>query len=165
MKTIFHIFKKDPRQQRGGLVFWLILLAMRLWNDLQALSAERTGGPSLGGTVIYLIAAAALAFIPAVMSDPLGNRQAFYRTRPFRLRDIIGAKYLFLIAWIIVPACAAETLYLLNQSLPSLFIAASIAERFLYLLVFGTAIGATATCGVRAGTTHARERELSSARS
>ncbi|MDA7633609.1 hypothetical protein N8766_05840, partial [bacterium] len=145
MKTIFHIFKKDSRQQRGGLVFWLILLAMRLWNDLQALSAERTGGPSLGGTVIYLIAAAALAFIPAVMSDPLGNRQAFYRTRPFRLRDIIGAKYLFLIAWIIVPACAAETLYLLNQSLPSLFIAASIAERFLYLLVFGTAIGATAT--------------------
>jgi hypothetical protein len=145
MKTIFHIFKKDSRQQRGGLVFWFILLAMRLWNDLQPLSAERTGGPILGGIVIYLIAAAAFVFIPAVMSDPLGNRQAFYRTRPIRFRDIIGAKFLFLVAWIIGPACVAETVYLLNQSLPSLFIAASIGERFIFLLVFGTAIGATAT--------------------
>jgi hypothetical protein len=145
MKTIFHIFKKDSRQQKGGLVFWFILLAMRLWNDLQPLSAERTGGPILGGIVIYLIAAAALVFIPAVMSDPLGNRQAFYRTRPIRLRDIIGAKFLFLVAWIMGPACVVETVYLLNQSLPSLFIGASIGERLLYLLVFGTAIGATAT--------------------
>ena len=145
MKTVFHIFKKDSRQQRGGLVFWFILLTIRLWNDLQPLSAERTGGPMLGGIVIYLIAAAALVFIPAVMSDPLGNRQAFYRTRPIRLREIIGAKFLFLVAWIIGPACVVETIYLLNQSLPSLFIVACIGERILYLLVFGIAIGATAT--------------------
>ena len=118
---------------------------MHLLNDLRPFNTDGTGGPLLGMLVIYLVGAAALALIPAVMSDSLGNHQAFYRTRPIRLREIVTAKILFLFIWIVIPACMTETVYLVYHSLPASFIAAAIGERFLYLVVFGVAIGAAAT--------------------
>lgn len=145
MKPLLHLFKKDSREQRFGLGIWFVLVTFRLAYDLRPLDPNNAGFPSVFLPLFCLIAAVTLVLIPAITADSLGNHQAFYRTRPIRARDLVGAKILFLLVWIILPACASEALFLAKQSLPLNFFVVALAERFIYLGVFGVAIGAAAT--------------------
>ena len=145
MKTIIHIFKKDSLQQRPGIVFFTLLLLMQLFSNLHPVQ-EGGVGPALFGTLaFYLLIGAAVIILSAVMADPLGNHQAFYRTRPIRMRDVVGAKVLFLLAWIVLPTVLSESIYLAAHSLPSALILAAAVERLLFITVFGIAIGAGMT--------------------
>ncbi len=147
MKTILHLFKKDTAQQLGSLVFWALLLLLRLWIDTRAITPSGEGAP-LGMSPmlsIFLVGAAFLVWIPCVMADPLGNHETFYRTRPLRHRDILWGKLFFLTAWITLPLMATEALYLLHAAAPASIVVAAMGERFLFTTLFGLAIGAHVT--------------------
>ena len=145
MKTIYHIFKKDSLQQRGGIFFFGLILFMRLINDLQAFQGDGLGPGLFGTLTVYLLIGAVIVLISAVMADPLGNHQAFYRTRPIRMREIVGAKVLFLLAWIVIPITVSETIYLASNSMPLEFILFAVLERVLFITLFCLVMGAGIT--------------------
>ena len=145
MRTIRHIFKKDSLQQRGGIIFIILLLLIRLLSDLQPIQDEGLGSALFGSVALYLLMGAIAVLVPAVMADPLGNHQAFYRTRPIRTQDIVGAKLLFLLVWIVSPIVLTETIYLSFHSLPIGFILQASTEKVFFIILFGLVIGAAAT--------------------
>lgn len=137
MNTVFQILRKDSRIHFFGPVLWILFLLSRLLIDLVGSDHEPPVHGIMELVFLPFLLAALGNFIMAVGSDALGNHNAFYRTRPIRLWQIMTAKLLFFFLWIILPSIAADCLNLVVNSLPIGFILTAAGERLLLTSLFG----------------------------
>ncbi len=105
MRQALHIFVKDVRRLRYEILVVLAVAATFAWVD--GLGVPWRNDPAIGraDTVLKLLLVVAWWFLIArtVYEDsPVGHTQ-FWVTRPYQWRSLLGAKLLFVIAFINLP--------------------------------------------------------------
>ena len=118
MKRLFHQFKKDLTHQRWALLAWVALLAVHLLvSGFQILRHVPNPQPStdqfaelVAAWVVFL---PALFNILAVQSDTPVGTSAFWLTRPLRGGQMLAAKALYIILFIVILPLAVEIAILL----------------------------------------------------
>jgi hypothetical protein len=109
MHQALHIFKKDIRYLRNEIA--LVLLIAILLAALHSPEMIRVIEFALLGAAAFLIGRLVLAeTIP-------GDRQ-FWITRPYRWPSLLGAKVLFIVAFVNVPICLAQLFILIEDGFP-----------------------------------------------
>ncbi len=101
MSQALHIFRATALHLRGRIALVMLLVGLA--------AALRSRGASIG-TAADLVEVLAFWFLiaGAVHDEPIpGNRQ-FWVTRPFRWQSLLGAKVLFVIAFVSFPALLAD---------------------------------------------------------
>jgi hypothetical protein len=122
MQQTWHIFLKDARRLRFEIAVMLALTVAYAWSQghWQPFPSMRT--VSLMETAnmlrLYLLPAAWWFLVSlAVYGERLpGNRQ-FWITRPYRWSSLLGAKLLFIVAFVSLPLALADCFILLLQGL------------------------------------------------
>jgi hypothetical protein len=120
MQQAWHIFLKDVRRLRYELVVVLALTAAYAWlqGHWSPLFSAQNGRVNVTAGLLrdFLLPMAwwYLASL-AVYGEPLpGNRQ-FWVTKPYRWTSLLGAKLLFLVAFVSVPLLLADCMILTLQ--------------------------------------------------
>ena len=120
MRQAWHIFLKDVRRLRYELIVILVFTAAYAWlqGHWSPLSSARNGRVNQTAGMLrgFLLPMAwwYLASL-AVYGEPLpGNRQ-FWVTRPYRWTSLLGAKLLFIVAFVSFPLLLADCFILTLQ--------------------------------------------------
>jgi hypothetical protein len=126
MKQALHIFAKDSRQFWPEILICLALVAAFVWiypsswlsgNRLSAVAGgdfvQALFEQYLGGMLKLLIPVSWWLFIARVIhaESLVGDRQ-FWLTRPYEWKKLLGAKALFLLAFLYLPLLTAQCLLL-----------------------------------------------------
>ncbi len=124
MKQALHIFRKDARHLRWEIVLLLVTIFLFAWSEMRA-PFGAWGGVyrSYGGLDNYivegllrvnpiaqiLIVALAIILVGRVVhAEALPGETQFWLTRPYSRRSLLGAKCLFLAAFLIVPMTLSD---------------------------------------------------------
>lgn len=101
MKQALHIFKKDVRYLRYDIALTLLANAVFCF-----VATHRLQGP---GPVTFILPVAWWFLIARVThaEAPPGNRQ-FWLTRPYKWKSLLGAKVLFILAFVNLPLLIAD---------------------------------------------------------
>ena len=115
MKQALHIFGKDVRLYRIEILATLTVTALFVWiypwswGDLPAVSVW----PWVPGAVTGLVLVSWLVLITRVIhAESLVGERQFWITRPYRWPQLLGAKALFIAAFIYVPFFLAQCMLL-----------------------------------------------------
>jgi hypothetical protein len=116
MRQALHIFKKDVRHLRLEIAIAISMVAIFAFVETRnalMLAGAGTNGTVPSNLVMLLLLLAWWTLIGRVIHDePLpGNRQ-FWITRPYSWRSLLGAKALFILAFINLPMLAADMVIL-----------------------------------------------------
>ena len=106
MRLIWHIFKKDARRLWWQVAITLGLLASMAYLDRWR--ADAAPGSAEGWLNILLPAAWTCLIGILILQDPLVGDREFWPTLPCRWRVMLGAKALFLLAFIHLPYLLAQ---------------------------------------------------------
>ncbi len=119
MRQAIHIFRKDARFLRVEILLLLMLAAMLAWTETHA---------HIAGVVVELLVILAINYTIArvVHAEAIPGHNQFWITRPYRWKSLLGAKILFIIAFVNLPLLAAQCYMILaenfsfGESLPGL---------------------------------------------
>jgi hypothetical protein len=122
MRQTWHIFLKDARRLRYEVIVTLVLTAAYAWSQGQGsvMPTPRTWRLMQAANLLraYLLPMGwwFLASV-AVYGEPLPGDRQFWVTRPYRWSSLLGAKLLFIIAFVSFPLLLADCFILLLQGL------------------------------------------------
>ena len=120
MRQAWHIFLKDVRRLRYELIVILAMTAAYAWlqGHWSPLYSARNGrvNQTAGLLRVFLLPMAwwYLASL-AVYGEPLPGDRQFWVTRPYRWTSLLGAKLLFIVAFVSFPLLLADCLILTLQ--------------------------------------------------
>jgi hypothetical protein len=101
MKQAIHIFKKDVRYLRGEIALVLALILLLAWTETHLALADGLVEVLAGLAMNYLIAR-------VVHAEAIPGHNQFWITRPYRWKSLLGAKILFVLAFVNLPLFAAQ---------------------------------------------------------
>ncbi len=146
MRQALHIFYKDVRQLRYDVIVTLVLTATFAWSTGQrtTLYAQRLSlaasllGPLLLFAWWYLVAR-------AIYGEPLPGDRQFWVTRPYRWTSLLGAKVLFIGAFVILPLLLSDCVILALQGFhPSAHLAGLAWHALVFFVAFLLPVAALA---------------------
>ena len=113
MRQALHIFRKDVRGLWLEIEVSLLVVAAFTWMALQRFSLRT--GPHISAeawdAATYLLPVAALTLIGSVIhAEALPGDRQFWRTRPYAWKSLLGAKALFLLAFVNIPMLIANAI-------------------------------------------------------
>ena len=118
MRTTLHIFKKDVRRLWYEILVVLALTALFAWLDPQtppglSASSSQNGLMFFGAILRMLLPMAWWYLIARVIHQEAipGDRQ-YWVTRPIAWRHLLGAKLLFILAFINLPVAVSDCVIL-----------------------------------------------------
>src|SRR5208337_3681267 len=115
MRQAWHIFLKDVRRLRYELIVILAMTAAYAWlqGHWSPLYSAQNGRVNLTAGLLrgFLLPMAwwYLASL-AVYGEPLPGDRQFWVTRPYRWTSLLGAKLLFIVAFVSFPLLLADCL-------------------------------------------------------
>jgi hypothetical protein len=120
MQQAWHIFLKDVRRLRYELIVVLALTAAYAWlqGHWSPLSSARNGRLNqTAGLLRDFLLPVAWWFLAsmAVYGEPLPGDRQFWVTRPYRWTSLLGAKLLFIVAFVSLPLLLADCVILTLQ--------------------------------------------------
>jgi hypothetical protein len=120
MRQTWHIFLKDARRLRYEIIVILVLTAAYAWlqghwSPLSNLQARRLN--QMAGMVRVFLLPLAWWYLAslAVYGEPLPGDRQFWVTRPYRWTSLLGAKLLFIAAFVSFPLLLADCFILTLQ--------------------------------------------------
>ncbi len=124
MKQALHIFRKDARHLWPQIVVALILVAAHAVLDVRQSPLWVPGREdinTLAGPSSFLLTLAWWSLIAAAIYEEMlpGDRQ-FWVTRPYSWKSLLGAKVLFVVAFVNVPLLISDCCILAVQGFPVL---------------------------------------------
>jgi len=143
MRLIVHHLRKDVRQHRGLLIVWFVVLALDLGLNLGMLGGEATGpgesGPGMSmvfsmWTMLFLYAMLVTIPVQVMLADSPGRLDRFTATRPVSSRQLLGAKALFVVLFVVVPPALQEGVYLGASGVAAKYILAACVERIVLIV-------------------------------
>ena len=101
MKQALHIFKKDVRYLRWELGVALLLLGMFVYTQTHPDEVRRTNR----AMIVMLLQSCFWAYLCArlIQAETIPGDRQFWLTRPYDWRSLLGAKLLFVVAFISAP--------------------------------------------------------------
>jgi hypothetical protein len=151
MRQAIHIFAKDARHWRWPLALLMALMAMRTaiapryvpvyngWAWNKALDAL---GLTLPLVWWFLIAA-------AIHDDSLEGDRQFWLTRPYSWRSLLGAKALFVLAFVFAPLAVSDAIILAADGFSPLTPALPWFECLKLIILLPAVVLASVTRGMR----------------
>jgi hypothetical protein len=127
MREALHIFMKDSRQQRVPIAVVLLWTALFVGVNVFALNLQSVPAPAspYGGVLLLariapfvLCLGLAYVLVNAVHADALFGDTQFWLTRPYSRRGLVGAKLLFVLAYVATPLAVAQAAIPLMVGLP-----------------------------------------------
>jgi len=150
MSLVLHIFKKDLLRLRIPLLVWLAALVFGL--ALNGVNASAVAGDftmqstvNVAQSLMAIIQLILLALmLPMLMHDePLSGTTAFWQTRPIGKSDLLKAKIIFLILFLVLLPTLGKLSMLAASHVPAKYLALALPEILLknlaLALVFSTA--------------------------
>ena len=149
MRQALHIFYKDIRRLRYDVIVTLVLTATFAWSagqrtpvfDSQTERLNRVAdllGVLLPFAWWYLVAR-------AIYGEPLPGDRQFWVTRPYRWKSLLGAKVLFIAAFVILPLLLSDCVILALQGFhPSAHLAGLAWHPLVFSVVFLLPVAALA---------------------
>jgi hypothetical protein len=141
MRQALHIFKKDLRYLR-----YEVALILGIALVFAALHARAHGVGDPWWAEIALVATAVFLIGRLVLAEAIPGDRQFWITRPYRWQSLLGAKLLFIIAFVNVPVLLAHLFILILDGFP---LGASVAgllwSQFLLFSVVSLPFAALAT--------------------
>ena len=101
MRQAIHIFKKDVRSLRIEILLLLLLAALLGWAETHAPDAAGVAELLMVLAINYVIAR-------VVHAEVIPGHNQFWITRPYRWKSLLGAKTLFILAFVNVPVFASQ---------------------------------------------------------
>ncbi len=150
MSLVKHILRKDIHRLRLPLLVWFIALALGI--TINAVNATAVAGDfALQSTVkvaesvmaVFQLALLAL-IVPLLMHDePLSGTTAFWQTRPVRKSDLLRAKAVFAVLFLVLLPTLGKLSMLTAHHVPVKYLLLALPEIFLeklaLVLAFSTA--------------------------
>jgi hypothetical protein len=115
MRQALHIFKKDARYLRYEIT--LILLIASVFTAMHARAPHGLSNDSWWAELALVVAVAFLIGRLILAETIPGDRQ-FWTTRPYRWNSLLGAKLLFIIAFVNLPVFLAQFFVLIIDGFP-----------------------------------------------
>jgi hypothetical protein len=120
MRQAWHIFLKDVRRLRYEVIVILALTAAYAWlqghwSPLSSLRAVRLNQMANMLRIFLLPMAWWYLASLAVYGEPLPGDRQFWVTRPYRWTSLLGAKLLFIVAFVSFPLLLADCFILILQ--------------------------------------------------
>ncbi|HIL68313.1 MAG TPA: hypothetical protein EYG38_00475 [Verrucomicrobia bacterium] len=145
-------FKKDIRLLRTGLVIWASLLLLdtlfiRTFGTNYLLeNTEARGILFIVGNLIVVSMIVVMALLSAgvILVDSPSKRDGYWRTRPIRPLDLIGAKTLFILMCLVIPTTLLEGLLLVSEKLPLWMVLRGMLDRFLLAFILSGTVASFA---------------------
>jgi hypothetical protein len=103
MRQTLHIFKKDVRHLRGEIIMVWTFTAIFAWR------------PGEDWTQVMLVLGAAFLIARVVHAEPIPGDRQFWITRPYRWKDLLASKVLFILAFVSLPTLLAQ-IYILSEA-------------------------------------------------
>ncbi len=138
MNQSVHIFRKDARHLWPEILVSLALLGALLW-----VTPHNHGTPDpdvpwlyplLGGFLKFLIPVTWLVLISRLVHDePLVGDRQYWITRPYTWYGLLGAKLLFLVAFVYLPLFLVQAILLHHAGLHPLLAGGPFLKNFGYL--------------------------------
>lgn len=124
MRQTWHIFLKDARRLRYEIIVVLVLTAAYAWlqgqghwSPVVTVFTSRLNDLASILRVTLMPMAWWLLVSLAVYGEPLSGNRQFWLTRPYRRTSLLGAKLLFIVAFVSFPLLLADCSILLMQGL------------------------------------------------
>ncbi len=143
MNLTLHLFRKDVRQFRLLLSIWFALLLLHLAVDLgwvaQVIYAPQHGferGSDAWSGLLPFVVWVLVALLPTfvVLTDSPARHDGFLATRPVPKCDVLLAKILFVLLFIIVPWVLVELIHLAAAGVPAWVVNRGAFERLVLAL-------------------------------
>jgi hypothetical protein len=106
MKQALHIFKKDARYLRWELGAMLLLMGIFVYTQTHHDEVRRADR----GMIVMLLQSCFWAFLCArlIQAETIPGDRQFWLTRPYDWRSLLGAKLLFVVAFISTPLLVCD---------------------------------------------------------
>ena len=118
MSQIWHIFKKDIRYLRLEVSLLFILALLFAWSERRLLRTLVSGPPPLPTLGLVLLSIFIIARVMHAEAIP-GDKQ-FWITRPYRWKQLLAAKLLFIVAFVNGPLFMTQLLIIQAEKFPIL---------------------------------------------
>src|SRR6267143_647166 len=105
MQQVWHIFKKDFRYLWREVCLVAVLAAIFAWRDPWWVE-------------MLLSVAASYLVVRLIHAEPIPGDNQFWITRPYRWKSLLGAKVLFILAFVDLPVLVAQWLILVANRYP-----------------------------------------------
>jgi hypothetical protein len=115
MRQTLHIFKKDVRYLRYEIN--LILLIASVFTAMHARASQGLSNDSWWAE-LALVVAAAFLIGRLVLAEAIPGDRQFWITRPYRWQSLLGAKLLFIAAFVNLPVLLAHLFILIVDGFP-----------------------------------------------
>ncbi len=106
MRQVSLIFWKDVRQLRWQLLVYALLLAAFVWVTPQTWDRDTANSFLVMFATLLKILLMASQFVlitSAIHADRLVGEEQFWITRPYEWRSLLGAKFVFVLACVVLP--------------------------------------------------------------
>ena len=121
MRQALHIFYKDIRQFRYDVILTLVLTATFAWytGHRTPLLGFQTDRLNVVADLLGLLLPFAWGYLVAraIYGEPLPGDRQFWVTRPYRWKSLLGAKVLFIAAFVTLPLLLSDCVILSLQGL------------------------------------------------
>jgi hypothetical protein len=110
MKQALHIFRKDVRYLRWELGVMLLLMGMFVYTQIHPDEGRRLNR----AMIVMLLQSCFWAFLCArlIQAETIPGDRQFWLTRPYEWRSLLGAKLLFVVAFISMPLLVCDAVIL-----------------------------------------------------
>jgi hypothetical protein len=125
MKQVFHIFLKDVRRYWRESTVSIALVIAFGWNEVRGWARQDAFGSDfvvfftskylLGLVVVLLPVAWAFMVVRVIHGETLVGDRQFWVTRPYEWKKLLGAKALYVLAFVNLPLVALQV-YLLSKA-------------------------------------------------
>jgi len=118
MNQVLHIFRKDTRRFWPEIVVFFVVLVLfvivepNVWHSPELVAGLGEVGLMVGSFLLLIPAAWWLLVARAVQDESLVGDRQFWITRPYRWPSLLGAKILFVLAWLGAPYFVAQLILL-----------------------------------------------------
>ena len=149
MRQALHIFYKDLRQLRYDVIVTLVLTATFAWyvGRRTPLLGFQTDKLNLVADLLGLLLPFAWGYLVAraIYGEPLPGDRQFWVTKPYRWKSLLGAKVLFIAAFVTLPLLLSDCVILSLQGLhPSAHLAGLAWHPFVFSVAFLLPVAALA---------------------